>query len=603
MKRKIVITSVPQMKDGGWADQIGSQYHKGLYTPWPIPTQQQSDMTDPNYRVKNTLQPVPRDESNIEAEKGEVVMGDFDTDGAPESMDVGGKRHSEGGTPLAVPDGSFVFSDTQKLKIKDENILKMFGAGKKGKTPAQLAKNYKLNDYKAMSENPDTDPLTRKTAEMMYGNNLKKLQQLSQVQEMIKESKGIPAQPGQQRMQIGGKTGRAPNWHTMLEDPTISTTPISQTSPVPGRKKKVMITNTPDTNPFRFDLDPNQTQIPTIPGVTPTPANMQQGVYDNNIGTLPIIGRGMDTGTPTAMVSEMRNDVPRYTPSIPRGGNRMNKALAGVKDATGRYRGLSADAITDISLGLKALNTRKYTPWEAPVQAVIPQFIPESDQPIRNALSEVTNTISQNMLQGDPKAGRASALGAQGQLLGQATQAVGQVSNRNAQAMNRYSEQVAGITNERLSQERERAKRLYDGNIISAQQYQNSLNNLAAEMATQAQAKEQKASERAWINKTSPYFAVDNRGLPVFKSTEAQAKYQNEVLNMRQGEGTNSGYSYKDYYDAYKNMGMDDDDAKAAAVKKITDMDKRPKVTTTTKQGNSTKKVQQRYGGLLAFSR
>ena len=53
---------------------------------------------------------VPRDEANIEAEKGETAYGDFDGDGLLEHKDIPGKLHKDGGTPLKVPEGTFIFS-------------------------------------------------------------------------------------------------------------------------------------------------------------------------------------------------------------------------------------------------------------------------------------------------------------------------------------------------------------------------------------------------------------------------------------------------------------------------------------------------------------
>lgn len=604
MKKKVQILSAPKYDTGGqWASQKGME----LYTPWPLSVHQQT-VADPQYRMKSTLQPVPRQQSDIEAEKGEHIVGDFNQDGAPESMAVGGKRHSEGGTPLSVPDGAFVYSDTQKLKIKDPDVLSVFDT-KKAATPGKLAKKYPLNEYKALMDNPKTDPLTRKTAEMMYGNNLKKLGQLQVVQEGMKESMGIPASPQQPTMRHGGNIPKfieggkkSYDDYTDMGDPQQIQNreySIQRPSPSPVRRK-IQITAAPQNT-----LNPvaNPTSVPNIPGVSPTPGNMQQGLNEPTIGSLKPAQTTMPISAPQYNPSMI--DVQPYVPTIPRGTNKMNKMLAGAKDAIGNYRGMNADDMATVALGLKALNTRRYTPWEAPVQVSYPELILESDQPIRNALSEVTNTMQQGLYAGDPKAGRAAALASQGQLLSQAAQAVGQVSNRNAQMANQYSGQIANITNERLAQERERAKRLYDGNIISAQEYQNSLNNLMSEYVGQQAIREQKESERAWVNKTSPYFAVDRKGMPVFKSAEAQARYQQEVLNMKPGESGNTSKTYDDWYKFYtENMKVPPDAAKEMAAKKIEESTKLPHTSKTVskKTASGTERTTtKKYGGLLAF--
>jgi hypothetical protein len=171
-------------------------------------------------RVSDTLSPVPRDEANIEAERGETIVGDLNNDGMVEHAIVGGKRHFRGGTPLNVPDGSFVFSDYNKLKIKNKDLLKgIFNyGGSKGATPAQVAKRYELNKYVDILNDPESDALDKKTAQLMLDNNMKKLGQLALVQEGMKGfPDGIPdiaaplfasdiavSSPSQQVMKRGG---------------------------------------------------------------------------------------------------------------------------------------------------------------------------------------------------------------------------------------------------------------------------------------------------------------------------------------------------------------------------------------------------------------
>lgn len=141
------------------------------------------------------LTAVPRDEANLEAEDGETAFGDINGDGFPEHKIIKGKRHYEGGVPLNLPDGTFIFSDTKSMKITDCTILKMFNkpCGKQSYTPADLAKPYDINKYRVMLEDPDSDQLTRKTAEMMIKNYVVKLGALALAQEAKKGfPQGIP---------------------------------------------------------------------------------------------------------------------------------------------------------------------------------------------------------------------------------------------------------------------------------------------------------------------------------------------------------------------------------------------------------------------------
>lgn len=152
---------------------------------------------DANTTVKNTMGAVPREEANIEVEGGETVVGDVNRDGFLEHMTFTGKRHSEGGMPVNIPEGSFIFSDTKKLKIKDKDVLEnVFGLSYKkgGYTPAEIAKRYQINKFIQDLKNPDTDAITKRSATQMLDNNMQKLGMLALVQESMKGfPDGVPA--------------------------------------------------------------------------------------------------------------------------------------------------------------------------------------------------------------------------------------------------------------------------------------------------------------------------------------------------------------------------------------------------------------------------
>jgi hypothetical protein len=147
--------------------------------------------------VKNTISAVPREEANIEAEGGETVIGDINNDGFLEHSKIVGKRHPKGGVPLNVAPGSFIFSDTKKLKIKDPEVLSIFGItnfDKAGVTPAKIAQRYPMNNYMNILKDDATDPVSKRTASQMLKNNLEKLGMLALVQESMKGfPDGVPA--------------------------------------------------------------------------------------------------------------------------------------------------------------------------------------------------------------------------------------------------------------------------------------------------------------------------------------------------------------------------------------------------------------------------
>jgi hypothetical protein len=177
--------------------------------------------TGPSEEVKHTMGAVDDPSlANAEVEGGETVVGDVNNDGFIEHMEFKGRRHNEGGIPVTLPQGSFIFSDTRKLKIKDKTLLKdMFDVSYKsgGVTPADISKKYRLNDYMNILKDKDVDELSKRTANEMIQNNLKKLGELALIQESMKGfPDGIPEisesiaasmgliPQGEEQMQLGG---------------------------------------------------------------------------------------------------------------------------------------------------------------------------------------------------------------------------------------------------------------------------------------------------------------------------------------------------------------------------------------------------------------
>jgi hypothetical protein len=151
----------------------------------------------PELRTSKYLTAVPREEANLEAEGGETAYGDLNGDGMPEHKIIKGPRHSGGGVPLSLPDDTFIYSDFRGMNLKDPNILNKFGKGSTGKksyTPAQLAKQYDIEKYRKLLQDPNSDIIDRKTAELMIKNYTQKLGALALAQEAKKGfPQGIPA--------------------------------------------------------------------------------------------------------------------------------------------------------------------------------------------------------------------------------------------------------------------------------------------------------------------------------------------------------------------------------------------------------------------------
>lgn len=184
MFRKIKIKQLPNMAYGG---KVFNQV-----APNALP----DHVDEAPLKVKDTLKPVAREGANIEAEKGETAFY-VDVDGLPAHYKIGGKRHSQGGTPLNVPDDTFIFSDTRAMLIKDKDLLAQFSESK-SKTPAEIAAKYDINKYRQVLSNKSADDIQKSTAERMIKNNTLILGKLALIQESMKGfPQGIPliAQP------------------------------------------------------------------------------------------------------------------------------------------------------------------------------------------------------------------------------------------------------------------------------------------------------------------------------------------------------------------------------------------------------------------------
>ena len=212
--RRVKITKLPQKRAGGQGT-ASNGYNNSV--PEQVSNfggaDMRGSMDDSNISTRRTLKPVPREEANVEAEKGEVAYGDINGDKFAELYVIGGKRHASGGTPLNLPEGTYIFSDFRDMKIKDPRILAMFekinnkGKAKKagGYTPAELAKSYDINKFRGILQDPNSDKNDIMTAELMIKNYQMKLGALALAAESKKNfEQGIPevSRPYMEKMGI-----------------------------------------------------------------------------------------------------------------------------------------------------------------------------------------------------------------------------------------------------------------------------------------------------------------------------------------------------------------------------------------------------------------
>lgn len=179
------------MKEGGYV--TGDQAGYGLVT-LPQEYYNNANMnTTRDESVRYSLSGVPRDKANIEAEGGETVLTDLNNDNKFGLYNITGPRHSKGGVPMYLPEQSFIYSDTDKMKFNPDELTE-YGINTKSKmTPAQVSKRYDLNKYYGTMEDQYADEITARSSELMLKKNMMGLSKLAFGQELKKKFEdGVP---------------------------------------------------------------------------------------------------------------------------------------------------------------------------------------------------------------------------------------------------------------------------------------------------------------------------------------------------------------------------------------------------------------------------
>lgn len=178
---------------GSTGVNTGDQYDYRLVT---TPTKLIGDQvnTDDDRKVRHTLASVPREDANLEAEGGETVLTDLNNDGQFGLYTISGPSHDDGGVPMRLPDQSFIFSRDEAMAIDSDTLKDAFGIrSSKAMTPAQVSKKFELNDYNVQLASPNSDYISRETAELMLTKNKMDLSKLAFTQESLKRFvDGVP---------------------------------------------------------------------------------------------------------------------------------------------------------------------------------------------------------------------------------------------------------------------------------------------------------------------------------------------------------------------------------------------------------------------------
>lgn len=152
---KIRITGVPnrqQFADGGRT--VGDQMGYGLYRGQAVRDFDAfNKVNEDDYEkdVRSTEPGVPRKDANIEAEKGEKIIAP----NALSIMDIGGKPHSKGGTPMDADPGSYILSNfiTASKTMQDAMGFDVASKKKKDNTWSKvLDSKVKSKDFNRLSQ-------------------------------------------------------------------------------------------------------------------------------------------------------------------------------------------------------------------------------------------------------------------------------------------------------------------------------------------------------------------------------------------------------------------------------------------------------------------
>ena len=564
-----------------------------------------------------TIKPVDREAANIEAEVGETVVADFTGSGRLEHLKIGGKKHSQGGTPLLVPDDAFVFSNTPSLKMKGSELTD-FGKSKnsdKKFTPADIAKQYDINKYQAILDDPNADPLSKNTAAMMVQNFGKKLSQLALVQEAKKGfPNGIPdlamtylqsmtdavsvvgEEESEQQFRYGGQYdyrkggqlykyvdgGTPPDIDPHMGDKNATTNPRTGKKSKDWNKsryskeewnqirKRLGYTGPDDNKSFQKYL---KDKFPDIVGKYHSESS---GFGMPNAGTEidGYLGVRWDT-----IVDEIENIPMSKTnpemlkPIIPKPvmpefkveGRTIKSEVPKtpvpgefnpVGNNAGVFDYMTPDKKTFAAALYNRANIKKYMPWEAPVtgQTVDPTFY-DPNRELANNAEQMNTQMMYNAMFSGPQALGARNSAVAGNAAENAANILGKYNNMNVGVANQFAGVNADIMNRLTDAQGQRATRLYDKTTIANQQYDNAKREADNQILAAGINAWNNRSNLSMINDTNPYFYVDPvSGRQVFKSENAKKNFFGTNVPGSNGKQP----TYQDYEQEARSLGMTD---------------------------------------------
>ena len=286
-KHKIIVENLPKgfklvngkiVESKSHGGSTGDQIDYGLTKYGSNSSYGSIGTQDPGYQnIRYSLSSVPREEATIEAEGGETVLTDLNNDGNFGLYDIKGPRHSSGGVPMFLPEQSYVFSDTPKMRMNRDELAEFGIESRKKMTPAAVSRKYQLNKYYGLLNDEYADKIQANSAESMLKKNMLSLSKLAFGQEAKKNfSEGVPLSAHPYLASVG-------------EDPIEFTSMVEQITEQEAMEKAMA------------GLTPEQQQMLIM-----LQQQMEQGMPAGPPEGMP---PGMDQGMPTDAAMQMQAPV------------------------------------------------------------------------------------------------------------------------------------------------------------------------------------------------------------------------------------------------------------------------------------------------------
>jgi hypothetical protein len=493
------------MQTAAYGGQMGYGLDLGARRLW------MNQDTDEELDVNNTLSAVPREYANIEAEGGETAVIP-EEDGTKSHYNIKGKRHTQGGVPLNVPEGTFIFSDTKKMKLGG-SVLSVFGKSEKSSkkyTPAKLAKQYDLNKYKAILEDPRADAIKKRTAELMIQNYNKKLAQLALVQEGKKGyPQGIPniAQEYYAKMM---QASDVESQEQMEENPQEAM--YGGGMMYGGRMKYGGFykyqNGSQNNEPSKINIAEDFMEPgPNVEMEKPRKPFEFNDIYGTTFKQAE--SRSLDPNT-APKKDLMQKGVIEYEPNIineEEDGNEQAYNITTYNRSPIKYGWTNPDKLNLLNSMINMAGVRKFDPFEPTMKFQRPEVSFLDPNRALAANAEQMNAARQaaSMFAGPQSRYSFNA----GQYGKNAADIIGQYANKNVVIGNQAAEQAANTANQQAQFDAQRAKRLYDAGVIGEQQYQNAMRQARTGVLQAYTQGQRNAADLYNMSMTeSPYYGV-----------------------------------------------------------------------------------------------